>query len=132
MIMEKCIQRLEFPFPPSVNGATKNAKWGGRTKTNKVIKWQQLANIALSGGYVMPIVQRCIIVIVLKSPDKRPRDDQNYAKVLIDFLVDKGILMGDSQQYIQSTVTMWVDEGKPCVVYFKCANEKWLEAILSA
>lgn len=125
------LQALFLPFPPSVNGSTANLPNGRRVRTSKVIKWEMEAVAKLSLQKYSTLNKRCIVIIALSAPDKRPRDDQNYAKVLIDFLVKKNILVDDNQRYIQSTVTLWVENQIPgCLVYFKEATDEWLDYLL--
>lgn len=52
------------------------------------------------------------VTITLSRPDKRARDDQNYAKAPVDFLVSIGAIPDD--RYVGRTITEWGDMvGKP-------------------
>lgn len=124
------ISRFYLPFPPSVNGAYKNVG-NMRAKSRKVLDWEKDASRMYDAQNIMSIRERVIIVFSLTAPDRRTRDEQNYAKVTTDFLVRKGMLAGDDARYIQSTVTMWMEGENPGVeVYVLKSDENLLEKIL--
>ena len=97
-----------LPFPPSVNAKYKMNR-GKRTKGDKVLAWEKLAGIAINQQNILPYSQRCFVVYELHHPDNRGRDAANYEKVTTDFLVARGILLGDDRRYIKGIFSYWND-----------------------
>lgn len=49
---------------------------------------------------------------MLKAPDKRQRDADNYIKAVGDFLVTHGVIAGDDSRYVRSFYIEWSDDLK--------------------
>lgn len=105
---------LEFilPFPPSVNSKYNITK-GRRSKGEKVLQWTDVAATALRQQRIQPVTHRVVILYELFTPDYKERDAPNYEKFTTDFLVDYGILKGDSRRYVKGVYSFWNDiDGK--------------------
>jgi Holliday junction resolvase RusA-like endonuclease len=98
---------LWLPFPPSTNGLYSGK--ARRFKSERYKEWIVQASLALSEQYYVPITSKKPIQITftLARPDKRIRDEQNYAKATTDFLVARGVILDD--RYIGRTITEWAD-----------------------
>lgn len=99
---------LYLPFPPSVNCLyTGKAR---RRKSDAYKLWQSKAMAALAAQHYNPITstEPLQLTITLARPDKRQRDEQNYAKATTDFLVARGVIPDD--RFIGRTITQWGDK----------------------
>lgn len=112
-----------LPFPPSVNTEYKTGR-GRRSKGDKVLKWADFARVCLAQQNVLPFIGRAVVILELNTPDNRTRDAANYEKFTIDFLVDMGILSGDSSRYIKGVYPHWNDiKGKEIKVIIVPADK---------
>lgn len=99
-----------LPFPPTVNKKYGiNKKTGKRYNLAAVKEWKRQATEALNMQNVLPVQGRVIIEYSLDTPDNRERDCANYEKYTTDFLVQQGILKGDSRRYVRGILTYWND-----------------------
>ena len=102
---------IVLPFPPSVNHYWRHVVMGkyvrtlisaaGREFKRKVAHALQVQ----LGGQRKPLVGDCRCYVALHAPDRRRRDVDNYAKVLLDSLTDAGVWADDSQ--IQDLRLVW-------------------------
>ena len=99
--------KIVLPFPPSVNTAYPTIIKGRkpvRIKSEKLKAW-----IKSCGEIDIKLPEPCRISYVLYFPDDRPRDGQNYIKVVLDFLVSSGALSDDNRKVV--TGEQWTDGG---------------------
>jgi Holliday junction resolvase RusA-like endonuclease len=104
--------RVHLPFPPSCNGLYPGTV--RRHKSKEYEAWIIEAKRMLTQQHFTSITAKhpLQITITLSRPDKRVRDDQNYAKAPVDFLVSIGVIPDD--RYVGRTITEWGDMvGKP-------------------
>lgn len=98
------VTKLELPFPPSVNGMYFNRR-GGRTKTEEYKNWLNAAGLMLNRQKPRPVLFRASVSIDLD--DRRRGDADNRAKPVLDLLVSRGVLGGDSKKYVRRVSVGW-------------------------
>lgn len=100
--------RLILPFPPSVNGAYATVIKGRkpiRIKSTKLKEWIKAAPIFED----IKANEDVFISYNLYFPDNRARDGQNYMKVVLDYIVEQGILEDDNRKFVRGE--QWLDMG---------------------
>lgn len=109
--------QIHLPFPPSTNSLFKNRK-GGRCKTEAYKAWSIAAEEALLKQlrHKRNHTGEVDIQIHLKSPDKRLSDADNRIKAVLDFLVQKQIIIDDNSKYVKSIYVCW-SESTPVGCY---------------
>lgn len=99
-----------LPFPPTVNSKYGiNKITGKRYNLNAVKEWKRQATDALNEQNILPALGRVILEYELDTPDGKERDCANYEKFTTDFLVQRGILKGDSRRHVRGIFTYWND-----------------------
>lgn len=92
---------LKLPFPPSVNTYWRNIVIKGRPRTlisEAGRKYKQaVADIVLTQKRARWLEGRLAVYILLKMPDRRTRDIDNFLKGLLDSCTCAGIWHDDSQ-----------------------------------
>lgn len=85
-----------LPVPPSVNGLfSTNWRTKRRFESEAYERWKKLASKSFK--YTGPIyTKRLKAVYKYVFTDKRPRDIENYAKAISDFLVENNVIEDDS------------------------------------
>lgn len=112
---------LELPFPPSINRL-----WRGSGKrvyrSAEYTNWLEQAQWIVAAGRHKPIVGNYEIYVLLRAPDRRRRDLDNFAfKAVSDLLVKTGLVQDDSHaKLIAST---WVEEGPGVTIMLQSARE---------
>lgn len=96
---------IHLPFPPSVNEIYRNAPGVGRVKTAAYRGWALEAGLMLNRQNISPFVGRCVVVIDLD--DKRQGDADNRNKAVLDLLVERKILQGDSKKHVKRVSVGW-------------------------
>lgn len=87
-----------LPFPVSVNGAYGGGSGQKRFKTKALKKWLERCPKLIGQVIEYPVH----VHYVFFWPDKRLRDGQNYQKVVLDFIVNQGVLIDDNYSYVAS------------------------------
>jgi Holliday junction resolvase RusA-like endonuclease len=108
-----------LPFPTSVN---RLYQWVWRKnkmqKTPQYRNWLKAADAQLMAQTFFSDKPRPVFIkpveidIYLTPADNRRRDDNNYAKAPIDYLVSREIIIDDAARYVKRTGTQWDDHGK--------------------
>lgn len=98
------IYKASFPLPPSSNGAyATNFKTKKRFKSKDYEDW--LSEIQPLYGAYFDAEMPCEVNMNIWFPDKRSRDLGNYEKLLIDYIVEQGILSDDNFKIVQKKTT---------------------------
>lgn len=101
-------------FPPSVNNLFANVQGKGRRKSERYRMWSRIAQTEILAGRAKWPIKRIggpvEVVIELGRPDKRKRDLDNYAKALLDTLVEMDVIDDDRQ--IEDLRLRWRDDFK--------------------
>lgn len=100
-----------LPFPPSVNGLFAGIQ--RRRISPRYRTWRKQAGLELMAQRARPIHGRVSIHVVLKAPDKRVRDADNFFKAINDLLVKNGIIADDGETIVRSVSAEWTDAGAP-------------------
>jgi crossover junction endodeoxyribonuclease RusA len=94
---------LDLPFPPSVNSYWRNVAIGGKPRTliseaGRAYKSEVFGVVvgARATAAVHPDA-RIAVYILLKMPDRRRRDVDNYLKSLLDAITEAKVWNDDSQ-----------------------------------
>lgn len=95
---------IALPMPPSTNALFFNRK-GGRTRTPEYDAWLDHAGLVLNRQNVKPVEGRVSIKIDLD--ESRRGDADNRIKPVLDFLVKRGVLRGDSKKYVKRVSAGW-------------------------
>ena len=115
------------PFPPSVNGLFAHGLVRGKVRrfpTKAYKQWRREAvlrmRLARIPTYDVPVV----VKLELTPRDSRPRDADNYAKGVMDALVEARILTDDSNRYVKSVTPYWMPPSKQagCTVFIRPAE----------
>jgi Holliday junction resolvase RusA-like endonuclease len=107
------VEKLSFwlPFPPSTNNLFAHAQVGGRirrfpTKTYK--NWRREAVIRIRSQRLPQCTAPVVVKLELTPRDGRARDADNYAKPVLDALVEAGLLIDDSNRYVRAVIPYWL------------------------
>jgi Holliday junction resolvase RusA-like endonuclease len=95
---------ITLPMPPSTNALFFNRK-GGRTRTPEYEAWLEHAGHVLNRQSVKPVEGRVDVQIDLD--DSRRGDADNRIKPVLDFLVKRGVLKGDSKKFVRRVSAGW-------------------------
>lgn len=107
-VPDELLVKLDLPFPPSVNSYWRNIVIGGRPRTliSEVGRKYRDTIIGLPvihhlrNGRTAPLIPaeaRIAVYILLKMPDRRRRDCDNFLKSMLDSLTHAGVWADDSQ-----------------------------------
>ena len=100
---------IRLPFPPSVNGL-----FAGKTRryvSPQYKRWRKMAGWELLAQKIKPIAGKVCVSVVLKAPDRRERDADNYLKAVQDLLVAHAIIPGDGKSVITKVSAEWTSAG---------------------
>lgn len=100
-----------LPFPPSVNGMFPGMK--RRRLSPRYRTWRKQAGLKLMAQRARPVHGTVVVAVVMKAPDKRERDADNYLKAIQDLLVSNGIIAGDSKSVVRRVSAEWTEAGTP-------------------
>ena len=109
-------QRIELPFPPTLNTCFQNIPGRGRVVTPRYREWINEALWVLKSQRSVMHETEVSISIGLVAPDKRNRDCDNLIKPVLDLLVKGRVLKDDSQKYVRKVSVEWKPSGPPCAV----------------
>lgn len=102
---------MTLPLVPSTNALTFNAKWGGRSKTQKYKDWIEAATPIVER---MPAVTRFPVQIDITIRGTKgfsaASDIGNREKALTDLIVSLDKLPGDSRRYVKKITIEHVDD----------------------
>jgi len=98
------------PFPPSVNGLFAGKQ--RRYIAPRYRKWRKEAGMELMAQRARPVHGKVTVSVVLKAPDRRERDADNYLKAIQDLLVENGIIAGDGRSIVRKSSAEWTDAGE--------------------
>ena len=86
--------RIILPWPPSGNHGTKHAN-GAHYLTREHIEYRRLVLELVAGMRIQEIGGRLRVELRIAPPDKRRRDLDNTAKVILDALQHAGVYIDD-------------------------------------
>lgn len=95
---------ITLPMPPSTNALFTNRR-GGRARTPEYDAWLEHAALVLNRQRVQPIKGRVEVRIDLD--ESRRGDADNRIKPVLDFLVKRGVLGGDSKKFVKRVSAGW-------------------------
>jgi crossover junction endodeoxyribonuclease RusA len=104
--------RCWLPFPPSTNNLFSHAPVRGKVRrfpTRRYRAWREEAIIRIRAAwrtrppYPVPVV----VKLELVPPDNRDRDADNYAKPVLDSLVEARVLVDDSNRWVKAVIPYW-------------------------
>lgn len=105
--------RVELPFPPSVNNLFSQGIVRGKVRRfpSKPYKaWRRAALLLIQAARLPAFSEPVVVKLSLTAPDARPRDADNYAKAVLDALVEMHVLQGDDSRYVKAVVPMWMND----------------------
>ncbi len=98
---------LTLPVPPSTNALFVNVPGKGRVPSVRYKQWRQ---DALATLWTQPRkFMGCPCAITLIVPDKGRRDLDNFAKPILDFLVQHNFIADDSREFVRDLRIKWSD-----------------------
>ena len=106
-----------LPWPVSVNRTYRSV--AGRSILSKDARaWKTAASISIMSQrqHIRPHTGKVRIMVELCAPDKRRRDCDNPLKLVLDAIVDAGIIPSDDNRTVREVTARWVDLGPPCTV----------------
>lgn len=117
---------IRLPFPPSTNGlfrdlgeaqrqkiATgmrRNGRHGmppTRVMSSEYRAWRESAQRILMAGQYEQFDRPVDITLELSPADARARDVDNYAKAVLDTLVQAGVIVDDNSRHIRALSVIW-------------------------
>ena len=112
---------ITLPFPVSVNGAYNGGSGQRRFKSKSLKAWLAKCPSELSERVKVYPVH---IHYTFAWPCARERDGNNYTKVVLDYLVNMGVLIDDNYKFVASETWshIGIDRKNPRVEV--CINEK--------
>lgn len=108
------IFKAKFPLPPSSNGAYPTSfKTKKRFKSQDYKDW--LAKLPKLYSAYFDAETPCELTLNIWFKDTRNRDIGNYEKLIIDYLVEQGILSDDNFKILQRKITNFagIDKKEP-------------------
>lgn len=102
--------RLWLPFPPSVNNLFTQGLVKGKIRRfpSKGYKaWRCEAVIRILAARPPRFEAPVVVKLELTPRDSRPRDADNYAKPVLDALVEARVLVDDSNRYVSAVIPFW-------------------------
>jgi crossover junction endodeoxyribonuclease RusA len=116
--MEKSTPIVEttftLPYPVSVNGAFKMHNGARLSKAYRA--WRDAAGLELISQRPRKHLGRVEASIRFRAPDRRRRDADNLLKAVLDLCVKHGVIVDDSNKYLDGFDVRWVDQGAPVTV----------------
>jgi len=101
-----------LPFPPSTNGLFAHGLVRGKVRrfpTKQYKAWRKQAGIIIRSQRLKQLREPVVIKLALTPRDSRRRDADNYAKPCLDALVEAGLLIDDSNQYVRAVIPHWCE-----------------------
>jgi crossover junction endodeoxyribonuclease RusA len=108
--------RVWLPWGPSANNLFSQAPMRSRRSGQMVVRrfpqkayvrWRKQAVILLLAAKIPRFTEPVVIKLELTPPDSRRRDADNYAKPVLDALVDARILTDDSNRQVKAVIPYW-------------------------
>lgn len=109
--------RIWLPFPPSVNNLFSQAMMPSRRMPGRMVTrrfptkkyrlWREEAVVRIRAAKIPAQGEPVVIKLELIPPDSRPRDADNYAKPILDALVEARVLVDDNNRYVKAVVPYW-------------------------
>lgn len=103
---------IRLPFPPSTNGLFAHGYVNGKVRrfpTKQYKAWRRAAVIIVRSHRLKQFREPVVIKLELTPRDARPRDADNYAKPVLDALVEAGLLIDDSNRYVREVRPCWCE-----------------------
>ena len=97
-LRDELMIKIELPFPISVNAAYGGGSGQRRFKSKRLKSWIASCPEITARVHEYPVH----IHYRFYWPDLRARDGQNYMKVVLDHLVNCGVLVDDNYDYVAS------------------------------
>lgn len=91
------VYKITLPFPISVNSAYNGGSGQQRFKSKALKAW-----LAKCPKLDIKAREPVTIEYVFYFPDKRLRDGGNYTKVVLDYLVNQGVLSDDNYTIVEA------------------------------
>lgn len=116
--------KIELPWPPTGNHATKHTKTGGHYTTPQARAYRaavarSLASMGLgTNSQNKPLQGPLTLSWLLSPPDRRARDVDNVRKTAADSLTLAGLWEDDSNKVIRKETFEWCDPeagGRVCL-----------------
>ena len=107
--------RIRLPFPPSTNGLFAHGLVNGKVRrfpTKQYKSWRRAAEIIIRSHRLRQCREPVVVKLELTPRDARPRDADNYAKPVLDALVEAGLLIDDSNRYVRAVIPYWRSPAK--------------------
>lgn len=101
-----------LPFPPSVNNLFSQGIVRGKVRrfpSKKYKAWRHEALVRIKAARLPSMAGHVAIRIGLTPPSSARRDVDNYAKAILDALVEARVIADDSQ--VQKLLCTWVHDG---------------------
>jgi Holliday junction resolvase RusA-like endonuclease len=104
--------KVWLPFPPSANNIFTQGVVRGKVRrfpSRRYKAWREEAVIRVRAAwrtkppYAVPVV----VKLELVPPDGRGRDADNYAKPVLDALVEARVLVDDSNRWVKAVAPYW-------------------------
>ena len=103
---------IDLPLPPSTNNLYYNVQGKGRVKSREYRKWQESVVLRFRNiGWFEDAVS-----VHIRVPHDRRRDIDNYAKPILDALVNHGVIRDDRYVDYLTVEKSKVQEKKMCNV----------------
>lgn len=110
------VEVLDLPWPEATGNRQARKGAGGMYLNPAIARYRALvAQKAFAGGWGAWGVKKALygpgieVELLLAPPDRRARDLDNLAKVVMDALVHAGVLGDDSCRVVRRLVIEWVD-----------------------
>jgi crossover junction endodeoxyribonuclease RusA len=100
-------QRVELPYPPSLNNAFSQTRGGKRFKSRRYTAWRTAAMWTIKAAGLRKATGPVHLLVTVCPPDKRARDIDNLLKPIVDSLVASGVIADDSNRYVLKIVAQW-------------------------
>ena len=122
--------RCWLPFPPSVNNLFTQGIVRGKVRrfpAKRYKAWRRQAVTCLRAAWRSkpPYAEQVVVRLQLVPPDKRARDADNYAKPVLDALVEARVLVDDSNKHVTAVSPCWELPAKQSgvIVHIQAAAE---------
>jgi crossover junction endodeoxyribonuclease RusA len=110
------VWRCWLPFPPSLNNIFTQGVVRGKVRrfpSKRYKAWREEAVIRLRANWRTrpPFPVPVVVKLELVPRDARPRDADNFAKPVLDALVEARVLVDDSNRHVKAVIPYWENSG---------------------